>query len=383
MELRDELLALISPLAIGDSVGEARLIDVSSELGLRLLFERDGRQIVVEIDSAEEDRRSAARSGRFLFGYRVGDRSAPIDPTKGKALCIEVARLVSVNEDAVLTRLAAMPISDARVREVRGSRLLERSGTPDERYWTLSPYVGCLIGCRFCYAPSRLDPLRRLARLAEAPWGSWVDVRVDAPEVLARELETVEPWPIKLCPIVSDPYHAIEKRHRVTRRCLEVLRDAPERDVMVLTRSAAIVEDAALLASMPRAWAGVSLPTIDDTIRRHYEPRGASIEERLFALETLKNAGVRTFAIVQPIFPGSLEVLADALAARVESVRIDVLHGTYGADFSLHPEIVDPAWQRDSADRLAALLVARGVQIWEGELAQRTGTNSSQPLRRR
>jgi hypothetical protein len=152
---------------------------------------------------------------------------------------------------------------------------------------------------------------------------------------------------------------------------------------MVLTRSAAIVEDAALLASMPRAWAGVSLPTIDDAIRRHYEPRGASVEERLAALDALREAGVRTFAIVQPIFPGSLEALADALALRVESVRIDVLYGTYGADFSRHPEVVDPAWQRASADALAALLVSRGVRLWEGELAQRAGTNSSQPLRRR
>ncbi|MGZ3419686.1 MAG: radical SAM protein, partial [Polyangiales bacterium] len=264
--------------------------------------------------------------------------------------------------------LSTQSPDDSRIREVRGSRLLERAGTPDERYWTLSPYVGCLIGCRFCYAPSRLDPLRRLARLAEAPWGSWVDVRVDAAEVLARELGTLEPWPIKMCPIVSDPYHAIEKKFRVTRQCLEVLRDAPPRDVLVLTRSATIVEDAALLASIPRAWAGVSLPTIDEDVRRHFEPRGASVNERLETLETLRKAGVRTFAIVQPMFPGSLEALADALAARVESVRIDVLYGTYAADFSPYPHVVDPAWQRAAADELATHLQRRGVLLWHGEL---------------
>jgi DNA repair photolyase len=369
MDLRSELLELIAPIGIGDSLGESRLIDVSAELGLRLVFEHRGRDVVVEVDPISENRRSAARSRHFSFGYRLGDRGAPIESSVGLALCARIASAVTANEDAVTTRLSGIAPSEGRIREIRGERLLERAGTPDERYWTLSPYTGCLIGCRFCYAPSRLDPLRRLARLPELPWGSWVDARVDAPEVLARELRALEPWPIKLCPIVSDPYHAIEAKLRVTRRCLEVIRDAPPRDVLVLTRSAAIVEDAELLASIPRASAGVSLPTVDDDVRRHFEPRGASVSERLAALDALKRSGVRTFAIVQPIFPGPLVALADALAERVASVRIDVLYGTYAGDFTPYPGVTDPGWQRAAADELGRLLIARGVRLWTGELA--------------
>lgn len=378
MDLRDELLALIAPAASGEPLApRVRLVDVSIELGLRIVVEHEGREIAIEVDPAEEGRAHAARSRHFTFGYRVGDRAAPIDPGVGRALCALVAARALRNEEAVLARLRAA-IDDteedgARVREVRGQRLLERAGDLAARYWTLSPYVGCLIGCRFCYAPSRLDPIRRLAGRESAPWGSWVDVRVDAPELLARELVTLPAWPIKMCPIASDPYHAIERRHRVTRRCLEVVRDvAPERTLLVLTRASAIVEDAALLASIPGAYAGLSLPTIDDEVRRHFEPRGASIDERLRALDALRGAGVRTFAIVQPMFPGPVEALADALAAHVGSVRIDVLYGTYGAakdfDDPRYRHVVDPAWQRARGDELATALRARGVEIWPGEL---------------
>ncbi len=377
MDLRSRLLALIAPTGIGDVLDDgARLVDVSTELGLVLTFEHRGSEIAVEVDAAAERRPHAARSRHFTFGYRVGDRSAPISSEAGRALCALVAARAARNERALVAALRVVdsaPHDGPKVREVRADRLLERAGTPDARYFTLTPHVGCLIGCRFCYAQSRVDKPRRLAGEPALPWGSWVDVRVDAPEVLARELAASPAWPIKLCPIASDPYHAIERRYRVTRRCLEVLRDAPPRDVLVLTRSASIVEDAALLASIPRAYAGVSLPTVDDDVRRRFEPRAASVADRLAALEALRAAGVRTFAIVQPIFPGSIEDLARALAERVSSVRIDVLRGTYGAsaDVAAFPEVADPEWQAARAEELAAALVARGVALWPGELPPR------------
>ena len=376
MDLSGELLALLAPTGLGEQLAhEVELVDVSSELGLRIHVTTGGREIVVDLEPFVEGRRFAARTKHFSLAYRVGDRKAPLAPEMGLRVCSLIARRVGDNEDRVIARLRENEgrlEGSTRIREVRDNRLLQRAGDLQHRYWTLSPYVGCLIGCQFCYAPSRLDPLRRLLGLPEVKWGSWVDVRVDAAEVLARELETLPPWPIKLCPIVSDPYHSIESKYRVTRSCLEVLSAAAPRDVFVLTRSAMIAEDAALLARIPGARAGMSLPTIDDNVRRHFEPRGASIADRLAALEMLRAAGVRTFAIVQPMFPGSIDELADAIASRADSARLDVLYGTYGAE----REFADPAyahvatetWQRERAEELARALAERGVAIWPGEL---------------
>jgi len=233
--------------------------------------------------------------------------------------------------------------------------------------------VGCLIGCRFCYAQSRVGIARDLERLPNVPWGSYVDARINAPEVLAKELAETAPRPLKFCPIVCDPYQAVEKRYGITRRCLEAIRDAGAAwPTMVLTRSRLIERDAALLASLPSARGGVSIPTIDDAVRQHFEPRGASVDDRLGVLRMLRAAGVPTFAVVQPLLPGSIVALADALAETVSSVSIDVLHGVEGAeeefDAPAYVESKDADWQVARALELEAALEVRGVAVWRGEL---------------
>src|SRR5690606_12848231 len=275
---------------------------------------------------------------------------------------------------AVLTALARSHDAEAtRIREVTVTHLLELAGSPARRFYTLSPYVGCLIGCRFCYAQSRLDPLRGLLRLPQVPWGSYVDVRINAPEVLAAELRAGARLPIKFCPIVSDPYQAVEQKTGLTRRCLEVIAAADDPPpVMVMTRSDLILRDLDLLRAMPGAWVGASIPTLDDSVRAHFEPRAASIPARLAMLRAFKAAGVRRGVVVQPMLPGPLDALADALAELVDSVSLGVLRGQHGAerDFAdpQYSHATDEAWQRERALALAAALEARGVGVWLGEL---------------
>ena len=165
----------------------------------------------------------------------------------------------------------------------------------------------------------------------------------------------------------------VERRHRLTRACLQVLVEAePCPPVLVLTRMAALAEDLPLLARLPRAFVGVSLPTVDDEVRRHFEPRAASVAQRLELLARLRAHGITTLAVVQPLLPGPHDALVDALAAHVDSVSIDVLRGEEGAgplfDDPRYAPARDDAWQLDRARRLAADLRARGVQVWRGEL---------------
>jgi len=165
----------------------------------------------------------------------------------------------------------------------------------------------------------------------------------------------------------------VEGRYRLTRQCLETLRDAsPSPPVLLLTRMAALAEDIPLLASLPRAFVGVSLPTIDDDVRRHFEPRAASVAERLDLLAKLRAARISTIAVVQPLLPGSHDALVEALASHVDSVSIDVLRGEEGArelfDDPRYASARDDAWQLDRARRLADELRSRGLEVWRGEL---------------
>lgn len=377
MELRAHLLELLAPLRPGDELTPgARLLDVSTEVGFWLAFALPGGGVSVEVAPIGEGR-FAARTARFAISYRAEGGRNPIDPRLGLALCRAVAERVASNEERVAASLAARaseaPAEASRVRELRVERLLETAGHGAERFFKLSPYAGCLIGCRYCYAQTPMSVLRRLEMLPEVPWGSYVDVRVNAAEVLAGELARLAPRPIKFCPILSDPYQAVEARYALTRACLAAIGAASAVwPVLVLTRSKLVTRDADLLASLPGAWVGASIPTVDDETRRHFEPRAASIPERFEALATLRKAGARTFAVVQPLLPGSIDALADALAGAVSSVSIDVLRGEEqsAADFDdpRYSAARADAWQRARAEELIAALAARDIPVWPGEL---------------
>lgn len=381
-DLDAHLAALLAPYRPGDEIGGARFVGTSTELGLRLTFELSGRIVHVEVAPREEGARFAASTERLVFGYRSGTSSGgeQLRPGEGKALCTAVAALARRNEADVLARWAERAAAaresrhdHARVREVHVRSLLESADWNGTRYYTVSPYVGCLIGCRFCYAQSRVGMVRRLEGLPAAPWGSYVDARVNAPAVLAQELAARPSAPIKFCPIVSDPYHGIEARLGITRACLQVLREhGREFPTMVLTRSHLVRRDAPLLASLPAAYAGVSIPTADDEVRRHFEPRAATIAERLETLQHLREHGIRTFAVVQPMLPGPLAALADALAERVSSASLDVLTSIESAEHDFadprYAHARDPRWQLERAHALAEALRTRGVVLWQGEL---------------
>lgn len=368
-ELEARARELLAPLVIGDVLpGGAVLRSISTELGLSLVLERDAGIVRIDVVPRPAARAHKVLTQHFAIGHDVGASSDAL------ALCRAIAGFVEANEAAVLATIrSGVHGDDARVREVRSAHALVRS--TDGSFYALNPYSGCTIGCRFCYAQSRLQPLRALLGLREAAWGSWVDARVDAPALLHDELRTLAPAPIKLCPIVADPWQAIERKLRITRKCLEQIRDAPlVWPTLVLTRSAAVLDDIALLAALPRAFVGVSLPTVDDAVRQHFEPRAASIEERLEVLRVARASGLRTFAVVQPLLPGSIEALADALALTTDGAALGELDGELDAtalfDDPRFAHARTSAWQCDGLARLRALLDERGIPVWRGELPE-------------
>lgn len=374
MDVSRRVLELVAPCAVGDELApRIRLVGVSTDLGPRLSFDVDGQVIHVELSPIAEGRPFAVKTERLHLAYRSSAR-APIDRAMGMDLCKRVAALVAKNEARALDAVDvdAPEAPGTRVREARIERFLEPGEDDGRRFYAANPYVGCLVGCRFCYAQSRTVTARRLLGLVDAPWGSYTEARMNAAEVLDRELDTAAPAPIKLCPIASDAYQPIESRYGITRACLEVLaRRKLAFPPLVLTRTTLIARDRELLASIPNAGVGASIPTIDDDVRRHFEPRAASIPERLAMLSSLRSAGVRTYAMVQPMMPGPVEALADALAASVASVSLGVLTSIEGADRDLsgaYAVVREPEWQLERLVALREALTSRGVATWPGDL---------------
>jgi DNA repair photolyase len=376
MDIRSNLVALLDPWKVGHEVlPGVTFAGASTELGMRLRFELSDGVLWVDVAPVQYVPSFAARTDKLAFGYRTEGNRRQVDSQLGLNLCRRVAEQARRNEERVFrdTDEEKQNEDGSRIRRVEVKELLERVDRNSQSLYTLSPYVGCTIGCKFCYASSKVNPMRAVLGLPAVPWGSYVDARLNAPDVLKDELEQLPVLPIKFCPIVSDPYQALEKRERITRRCLQTIRNASRVwPVLLLTRSTLILEDLDLIASLPRAVVGVSLPTIDDDVRRHFEPRAASVAERLDILRQFRRAGVETMVIVQPIFDGSLEALADALAETANSVSIDILRGVMDAEREFsdprYAPIQESSWQTTRGQQLATLLGSRDIPVWFTEL---------------
>ncbi|MBL9174507.1 MAG: PA0069 family radical SAM protein [Verrucomicrobiales bacterium] len=185
-----------------------------------------------------------------------------------------------------------------------GRTILNRNDSPDIGFtWSLNPYRGCEHGCIYCYARPTHEYLGWSAGL---DFESRILVKHDAPEHLRRELGTASwiPDTIALSG-VTDCYQPVERRLRLTRRCLEVLAEF-RNPVGIVTKNALVTRDVDVLSELARHRAVtvyVSLTTLDSGLRAILEPRTSPPAARLRAIRTLAQAGIPVGVMVAPVIP--------------------------------------------------------------------------------
>ncbi|MFY9780729.1 MAG: radical SAM protein, partial [Candidatus Baltobacteraceae bacterium] len=189
-------------------------------------------------------------------------------------------RCVEVEAKSVLNRVRGMPFG-----------------------WSVNPYRGCHHRCVFCYARRTHEFLERDG---VSEWGSLISVKINAPEVLRRELASPS-WNGDEVAIgtATDPYQPLEGRYRITRRILQELVRA-RTPASLITRSPLVLRDADVLRELALA-AGVdvsiSLPTLDADLARRIEPAVAPPRQRLRAIRALARAGIPVGIAVAPVLP--------------------------------------------------------------------------------
>ncbi len=183
--------------------------------------------------------------------------------------------------------------------------IISTNDSPDISFdKSINPYRGCEHGCIYCYA-----------RPSHAFWGysaglDFESVLFFKPGAAAQLEKTFRKPGYKPEPIMiganTDPYQPVERRLRITRSLLELCLKF-RHPVMVITKSASIMRDADLLSELAEqglAKAAVSITTLDRKLSRAMEPRAATPERRLEAVQALTAAGVPVSAMMAPIIPG-------------------------------------------------------------------------------
>lgn len=181
------------------------------------------------------------------------------------------------------------------VREVKCNSLLNKSKLGD---YCINPYVGCAHACVYCYA----DPLTRKFTKHTEAWGSFVDVKINATTILLKEVLNKRKGTVFISSL-TDPYQPLEKKYELTRRCLEMLQ-RNSFSVCLQTKSSLVIRDIDLLKKFgEKCEVGLTITTLDEKIRKVFEPFSSSVEEKLEALQLLKENGIKTYVFFGPVLP--------------------------------------------------------------------------------
>jgi DNA repair photolyase len=219
-----------------------------------------------------------------------------------------------------MTAPARQPASADRrqivVRETACKTILNRSSLGD---YSLNCYTGCEHACVYCYARF----MQRFHPHAEA-WGQFVDVKVNAVEVLRRQLRHAQPGEVFVSS-ACDGWQPIERDRGLTRRCCELLL-AYGFELHVLTKSDLALRDLELFAGQ-KVRIGITVTTLDEALLAHWEPQAARVEGRFGVLKEARRLGLETSIMFGPLLPwlSDSQDTLDAMFQRAADLHVDVI----------------------------------------------------------
>lgn len=191
-----------------------------------------------------------------------------------------------------------------KINLIKAKSILIKSGLPGSD-WVINPYNGCLFGCLYCYAA-------QIAKWKhpDEEWGSYLDVKINAPELLEKELEKLRKkfggknFGSIFLSSVTDPYVSMEAKYKLTKKCLEILAEfGYEGEIAILTKSPLVTRDIDILKKLKNVAVGLTVTTLDDKASKFLEVKAPPVSLRIMALKKLHDAGIDTYAFIGPLLP--------------------------------------------------------------------------------
>jgi len=230
------------------------------------------------------------------------------------------------------------------LKEVIAKSILSKSEIPGADY-CINPYTGCSHACRYCYA----SLMKKFTGHTE-PWGDFVDIKVNAPQILQRQLKSASKGSVMISS-VTDAYQPVEAKYKLTRQCLKVLLPY-QFPVFILTKSPLVLRDMDLIKQFDDIEVGITITTYDEKIRKIFEPKAPTIEARIHALKTLHENNIKTYAFIGPALPMDPEALCSMIFPYVEHVLIDRMNYT-SKTLNIYRKLKLQQWlDRDFADSI-------------------------------
>lgn len=138
-------------------------------------------------------------------------------------------------------------------------------------------------------------------RKSDERWGEFLDIKEFDDSSIKKFIRNYKGERVFMSS-VTDCYNPFEAKFKKTRKVLEILANSDIK-LQILTKSNLVLRDIDLFKTMPNLKVGLSFCVLDENLRAVLERGASKISERIDALKSLKEQGVKTFLVVAPIFP--------------------------------------------------------------------------------
>ncbi len=210
------------------------------------------------------------------------------------------------------------------INRIRCKSILSKTGLYGVDY-SANPYIGCSHSCAYCYAV-----FMKKFTGHEDEWGSFVDVKMNAPELLKEEVKKKKCGSVLLSS-VTDPYQPAEKDYKISRELLDIL-EKNGFSVSVLTKNSLVLRDLDILKKFDhgKLSVGFTVNSVDERDTRIWEPGASSFEERLEALEKLHSENIPTYLHVGPWLEGitNLKQILDRTEDIIQEFQVENMNTT-------------------------------------------------------
>ena len=197
---------------------------------------------------------------------------------------------------------------------------LAKNDSPDIGFtYSINPYRGCEHGCIYCYARPSHEYLGFSSGL---DFETKIMVKEDAPKLL-REAFLKKNWEPQVVAMSgnTDCYQPIERKLKITRRCLEVFLEF-RNPVGIVTKNFLITRDMDLLtqlANLNLVSVAISITSLNQELTRKMEPRTSSPAKKLEAMELLAKHAIPVGVLVAPVIPGLTDEEIPSILREVSS----------------------------------------------------------------
>ncbi|MBU1086089.1 MAG: hypothetical protein KKD05_01065 [Candidatus Omnitrophica bacterium] len=187
--------------------------------------------------------------------------------------------------------------------------------------FVINPYQGCSFGCCFCYAQ-----FSKIAQKQTEPWGSYVKVKINAIDLLKKELKQIQPKSVLLGSI-TECFQPIEKKYGITRQILELLN---EQAVLftIMSRSMLIADYLDLLSQGNCQRIYFTVNALPDVLNTEFDMQAPDFKQGLDTIVKLQNKKLKVIGYFCPILPmiSDIKLIVSSAKGIINQAEFEIIN---------------------------------------------------------